>query len=103
MQDFPHRADIPGEPIEDACSLHCRSIFPCRCLRQHDPLTIGELHHLLILRLRQHGLSPARPRKGARATGWGATQVPSDPPINRRLSVVRELPAPFWPFTAVTS
>lgn len=46
-----------------------RTIFPGRCLRQHDQLTIGELHHLLLLRLRQHGLSPARSRKGARASG----------------------------------
>jgi hypothetical protein len=32
-------------------------------------LGIGQLHHLLLLRLRQHPLSPARPRGGARASG----------------------------------
>ncbi len=50
---------------------NCRAVIPGGCLRQHDQLAIGKFRHLLLLRLRQHPLSPARPREGARAGGVG--------------------------------
>jgi hypothetical protein len=70
------------------------TIFACRCLRQHDQLIIGELYYLLLLRLRQPALSPARPRKGARGQrGRGGARFSASARNTKQCSAPHRSPA----------